>query len=231
MRVAAIAVAAGRGERLGHALPKAWVALAGRSLLGHAVAALAASDAVEVVLPVLPPGCAAPEDATHEKCLPAVVGGARRQDSVAAGLAALPDGVEWVAVHDAARALVRPEAVTRVIEAARLHGAALLALPLRDTLKRVSGGLVIATPPREEYWLAQTPQVFRLRVLREALEKARTEGRTATDCASLVEACGVPVHVVEGDPENLKITWPEDLAAAERILAERTGAMRPGEGT
>jgi len=222
MRVAAIAVAAGRGERLGQARPKALVPVAGRSLLGHAVAALAACERVDAVVPVLPPGCAVPGDAEHPKCLPAVVGGERRQDSVLAGLAALPASVEWVAVHDAARALLRPEAVTRVIEAAERHGAALLALPLRDTLKRVEDGRVLETPPREAYWLAQTPQVFRVRVLREALEKARAEGRTATDCAALVEACGVAVSVVRGDADNLKITWPEDLAAAERILAERS---------
>ena len=221
MRVAAIAVAAGRGERLGHALPKAYVRVGGRSLLGHALAALSASELVDVVLPVLPPGREPPDDARTAKSLPAVAGGARRQDSVAAGLDALPADIEWVAVHDAARALVRPEAVTRAIEGARRHGAALLAVPLRDTLKRVREGRVLETSPREDYWVAQTPQVFRVAVLREALEKARAEGRTATDCAGLVEACGVPVHVVMGDPDNWKITWASDLAIAERILAER----------
>src|SRR5436309_4722787 len=123
MRVAAIVVAAGRGERLGHALPKAFVPLCGRTLLARAVAALAASDRVDAVLPVLPAGMDPPRDAAHPKLLAAVAGGERRQDSVAAGLAALPDGVEFVAVHDAARALVRTTAVTRVIDAAIRHGA------------------------------------------------------------------------------------------------------------
>jgi 2-C-methyl-D-erythritol 4-phosphate cytidylyltransferase len=222
MRVAAIVVAAGRGERLGHSLPKAFVPLRGRSLLGHAVAALAASDRVDAVLPVLPPGMDAPRDAASAKRLPAVAGGARRQDSVAAGLAALPDTVEWVAVHDAARALVRPAAVTRVIDAAIRHGAALLAVPARDTIKRVRDGAVVETPPRDECYTAQTPQVFRAALLREALEKARAEGRVGTDCASLVEALGVRVEVVLGDPDNWKITEPEDLAAAERVLAARS---------
>jgi 2-C-methyl-D-erythritol 4-phosphate cytidylyltransferase len=221
MRVAAIVVAAGRGERLGHALPKAFVPLRGRTLLGHAVAALAASDRVDAVLPVLPRGMDAPRDAAHVKLLPAVAGGERRQDSVAAGLAALPDTVEWVAVHDAARALVRTAAVTRVIDAAIRHGAALLAVPARDTVKRVRAGVVVETPPREECWAAQTPQVFRAAVLREALEKARAERCTATDCAQLVEALGVRVHVVPGDPDNWKITDAEDLAAAERALEGR----------
>jgi 2-C-methyl-D-erythritol 4-phosphate cytidylyltransferase len=221
MRVAAILVAAGRGERLGHALPKAYVPLRGRTLLAHALAALAASDRVDAVLPVVPPGMEPPADAQSAKLLPAVAGGGRRQDSVAAGLAALPDGVEWVAVHDAARALVRPAAVTRVIDEAMRHGAALLAVPLRDTVKRVRDGVVVETPPRDECWAAQTPQVFGTALLREALAKARAEGRTGTDCAQLVEALGVRVRVVPGDPDNWKITSREDLAAAERVLEAR----------
>jgi 2-C-methyl-D-erythritol 4-phosphate cytidylyltransferase len=222
VKVVAIVVAAGRGERLGHALPKAFVPLRGRTLLGHAIAALAACERVDAVLPVLPIGMAAPGDAADPKLLPAVPGGERRQDSVAAGIAALPPSVEWVAVHDAARALVRTDAITRVIDAAIRHGAALLAVPARDTIKRVRGGVVVETPPREECWAAQTPQVFRVAVLREALEKARAEGHTATDCAQLVEALGVRVHVVPGDPDNAKITDAEDLAAAERALGAQT---------
>jgi 2-C-methyl-D-erythritol 4-phosphate cytidylyltransferase len=222
MKVVAIVVAAGRGERLGHPLPKAYVPLRGRSLLGHAVAALAASERVDAVLPVLPAGMGVPDDAAHAKLLPAAVGGERRQDSVAAGIAALPTGVEWVAVHDAARALVRPEAITRVIDAARRDGAALLAVPARDTIKRVRAGAVVETPPRDECYAAQTPQVFRVAVLREALDKARAEGREGTDCAQLVEALGVRVSVVVGDADNWKITGPEDLAAAERVLGGRS---------
>lgn len=230
MRVVAIVVGAGRGERLGHALPKAFVPLAGRPLLVHALAALGASAAVEGLLPVLPADVEAPAGllagaglppGVAAKCLAPVAGGARRQDSVGAGLAALPPGVEIVAVHDAARPLVRPDAVSRVVEAARGHGAALLAVPVGDTLKRVRDGRVIETPPRDEWWAAQTPQAFRVELLREALAKAEAEGRTGTDCAQLVEALGVAVHVVRGDPENVKITHPADLALAARILEER----------
>ena len=219
MRAAAILVAAGRGERLGSRGPKAFVPLAGRSLLARATQALLACPQIEAVLPVLPAGEAPPADADDLGLLPAAAGGARRQDSVLAGLRALPAGYEWVAVHDAARPLLRPEAVARVLEAARSCGAALLAVPVADTLKRVREGRVLETPPRHELWAAQTPQVFRVELLREALEKADAEGRTGTDCASLVEALGQPVAVVEGDRENVKITHPEDLAAAERALS------------
>jgi 2-C-methyl-D-erythritol 4-phosphate cytidylyltransferase len=225
MRTAALVLAAGRGERLGHALPKGLVPLAGRPLLLHALAALEAVDEVDLLLPVVP----ADAFERFERVLaaapglyqlaPAVEGGRERQDSVRAGLAALPADAVLVAVHDAARPCVRPEAVRRVIEAARASGAAILATPVRDTIKRVVAGRVFETPPRAECWAAQTPQVFRIEILREALAKAETDGLLGTDDAQLVEALGVPVCVVPGDPDNLKITVAEDLAVAERLLA------------
>jgi 2-C-methyl-D-erythritol 4-phosphate cytidylyltransferase len=148
-----------------------------------------------------------------------VAGGAERQDSVRAGLAALPPEVEWVAVHDAARPWVRPDDVSRVIRAARETGAAILAVPCADTVKRVKEGRVIETPPRNELWAAQTPQVFRRDWLEEAHAKAAAEGARGTDDASLVEALGLPVAVVPGDPSNRKVTTREDLAFLEAAAA------------
>jgi 2-C-methyl-D-erythritol 4-phosphate cytidylyltransferase len=225
MRVAALVLAAGRGERIRAAEPKAFLPVAGRALVVHAIEALAACDAIDVIVPVLPagaldrvaPGALGPS--ARRKLRPAVAGGAERQDSMRAGLAALPAGVELVAVHDAARALVRPADVARVVAAAERCGAALLAVPVRDTLKRVEAGRIAATVPREALWAAQTPQVFRAALLREALDKAESEGFRGTDDAQLVERLGAPVEVVEGDPGNVKITWPADLAWAEAILA------------
>jgi 2-C-methyl-D-erythritol 4-phosphate cytidylyltransferase len=234
MRVVALLLGAGRGERLGGGLPKAFVPLAGRPLVLHALEALERAAALDAVIPVLPAGelarfrelvAAGP----HPKLVAPVAGGRERQDSVRAGLAALPPGAEWVAVHDAARALVRPEAIERVVEAARRRGAALLAIPVRDTIKRVVEGRVVETPPRAACWAAQTPQVFRVEILREALAKADAEGFVATDDAELVERLGVAVTVVEGDRDNLKLTDPEDLALAERILAARAGGARGRE--
>lgn len=225
--VAALLLAAGRGERFGSDRPKAFVPLAGRPLLVHALEALCACPAVDRVVPVVASAergrfaALAERLAQGAKLAEAVAGGAERQDSVAAGLAALPGDVEWVAVHDAARPLVRAEDVARVVEAARRHGAALLAVPARDTIKRVRAGRVVDTPERAECWVAQTPQVFRTRLLREALAKAQADGFVATDDAQLVERLGVPVHVVEGDPSNLKVTWPGDLVAAEAWLRSR----------
>jgi 2-C-methyl-D-erythritol 4-phosphate cytidylyltransferase len=225
MRVAALVLGAGRGERLALAVPKAFVPLAGRPLLAHALEALLACEAIERVVPVVPSewcgrlaGVLGPT-ARHVKLAVAVAGGATRQDSLAAGLAALPRDFALVAVHDAARPFVSAEAIARVIAAARAHGAALLAAPAPDTIKRVRGGVVVETPPRDECFAAQTPQVFRADWLREGVEKAAAEGRVATDCSQLVEALGVRVHVVEGDAGNRKITDAADLAWAERRLA------------
>ena len=231
MRTVALVLAAGRGERLGHALPKGLVPLAGRPLLLHALAALEAVDELDQLIPVVPPDAfarfvqALAAAGPSRKLAAAVAGGRERQDSVRAGLAALRPDAELVAVHDAARPCVRPEAVRRVIEAARASGAAILAAPVRDTIKRVVAGRVVETPPRAECWAAQTPQVFRVEILREALAKADSEGRIGTDDAQLVEALGVAVRVVPGDADNLKITVPEDLAVAEQLLA--LAAPRP----
>lgn len=227
MRVAALVLAAGRGERLGAPVPKAFLPLAGRPLVVRALEALAARPEVECIVPVLPEleiarfRALARDYAGAEKVAEPVAGGAERQDSMRSGLAALPPGIELVAVHDAARPLVRPGDVGRVIAAAARTGAALLAVPVRDTLKRVRDGRVEETLSRAACWAAQTPQVFRLALLREALAKAEAEGFLGTDDAQLVERLGAPVEVVEGDASNLKITWPEDVALAEALWSRR----------
>lgn len=242
MTVAALVLGAGSGERLreslrageservegaAEVLPKAFVPLAGRCLLLRSLEAVAASAEVDLVVPVVAreamPRLAGLESELRQipKLRPAVAGGEERQDSVGCGLEALPGEVTHVAVHDAARPLVRPGDVSRVVRAARSCGAALLAIPVRDTIKRVEAGRVVATPPRSECYAAQTPQVFRVDWLRDALAKAEAEGVRGTDDASLVERLGVAVEVVEGDPANLKITSAEDLALAEVWLRRR----------
>jgi len=227
MSVVALLLAAGRGERFGHELPKAFVPLGGRPLILHALEALAAVPELDRIVPVASESELPrlrellAESGAHAKLAEPVAGGAERQDSVRAGVEALPAEAELVAVHDAARCLVRPAAVSRAIAVARREGAAILAVPARDTIKRVSGTRIVETPSRSECWAAQTPQVFRVELLREALAKAETEGYLGTDDAELVERLGVAVHVVPGDTDNLKLTHPEDLAVAERILQER----------
>ncbi|MGL4512009.1 MAG: 2-C-methyl-D-erythritol 4-phosphate cytidylyltransferase [Lacipirellulaceae bacterium] len=145
------------------------------------------------------------------------VGGAERSDSVRAGLAKVASDVGWVAVHDAARPCVSDAEIDRVFAAALEHGAAILAAPVRATLKRVSAGAIVETVPRDGLWEAQTPQCFR----RDLLEKAHSQGGVATDDAGLVEELGQKVVIVEGSPANLKITTKSDLKLAEAILKTR----------
>lgn len=239
MRVAALVLAAGRGQRLGAGHPKALLPLRGVPLWARSVEALAHCPSIEWIVPIVPAdalhlfgsdGVAPP---ARDKLLPPVAGGAERQDSMRAGLAALPSEAEGVAVHDAARPLVDPADVSRVVEAAARHGAALLAVPASDTVKRVREGRVIDTPAREECFAAQTPQVFRLEVLRAAMEHAVDDDFVATDDAQWVERSGSPVHVVVGQRSNLKITYPGDLAVAERFMeggAQDAALPRIGQG-
>jgi len=224
MRVTALVLAAGRGQRLGAALPKALVSVGARPLWVHAADALAAASRVEWILPVAPPGWldrfdpAELGDVARRKWHTAVAGGAERQDSVRAGLAALPAACDGVAVHDAARPGVAPGDVDRVIAAAEAHGAALLALPSADTIKRVRAQIVVETPPRSECWAAQTPQVFRRDWLQQGLDRAAADSFLGTDDAQLVERLGHPVHVVEGSARNLKVTHPGDVGVVETGL-------------
>lgn len=236
MRVAALVLGAGRGERLGESVPKAFVPLCGKPLLLHALAALAATPEIDIAIPVIGASelsrmqALEPELASIRGLQAPAIGGAERQDSMTAGLAALPADVAFVAVHDAARPLVAAAAISRVVGAARESGAAILAVPVRDTIKRVRAGVIVETPLRTECYAAQTPQVFRVDILREALEKAAAEGFIGTDDAEIVERIGVSVTVVAGDPSNIKITDRADLVAAERWLRDRRESEQGGAG-
>jgi 2-C-methyl-D-erythritol 4-phosphate cytidylyltransferase len=226
--VAALVLAAGRGERLGHALPKAFVPIAGRTLIEHSIRALSASGSIGMIVPVLEP-----DDMRRWKDLglestpglmEPVEGGAERQDSMQAGLDALPEVIEFVAVHDAARCLVAAEDIRAVVSAAQQTGAAILGERVRDTIKRVVDGLIVETPARDECWAAQTPQVIRRDWLTEAIAAARRDGRLATDDAQLIEWLENPVQMVEAHFPNPKITRPEDLVLAEALLEKATGS-------
>ncbi len=229
MSTAAILLCAGRGERLGADVPKAFVPLAGRPLFAWSLAALQACPAVDAIVVVGPLPTTrellAASGGSFDRVVAFVEGGAERQHSVARGLAAVPAEHAFVAVHDAARALVTPGVIARAIAAGREHGAAIAAVPLADTLKQVADGRIVATPPRAGLWLAQTPQVFR----RDWLEAAHAAATaTATDDAALVEAQGHGVRVAEGDPLNFKITTPADHALAEAWLARGTASEPAG---
>ncbi|MBU1742705.1 MAG: 2-C-methyl-D-erythritol 4-phosphate cytidylyltransferase [Proteobacteria bacterium] len=230
MKTTAIVPAAGSGVRLGEATPKQWLEVAGRPLVVHTLERLAACGAVDrIVLVVDDPGRAEAVLGGFDlpKLGPIVPGGVRRQDSVRAGLAAAGDA-DLVAVHDAARPLVTPDLVARVIEVAVRTGAAVAALRVEDTIKRGDeAGLVRQTIDRSGLWRVQTPQVFRTQWLVEAYARADQEDLAVTDDAGLVEAAGFAVTLVPGEAINFKVTTPEDLALARRLLA---GSVRVGHG-
>ncbi len=209
-----IVVGAGRSERMGR--DKIWAELGGRPLVAHALTALAVPPVERVALVVAADRLAAARALAATLPVPTVVvpGGARRQDSVRQGLRALGPCV-WIAVHDAARPFATRELLTRVLAAARETGAAVPAVPVRDTIKRVQAGRVVETLERAELWAVQTPQVFAGDLLARAHQAAAAD---ATDDAALVERLGGQVRVVEGAYNNVKITTPEDLLFAAWLL-------------
>ncbi len=227
--VAALVLGAGRGERLGQPLPKAFVCLAGSTLIERSIRALFESGVVGRIQPVLDPAEFErfKELELHDirSLVGPVAGGAARQDSMRGGLRSLPKEVDWVVVHDAARCLVSPTDIRRVVAMARKTGAAILAEPVRDTIKRVAEAQIVETPPRDTCWAAQTPQVMRRDWLEAAIQAAAEAGRLGTDDAQLLEWAGHPVRIVEPATPNPKITRPEDLAFAEAIVrAAETGS-------
>jgi 2-C-methyl-D-erythritol 4-phosphate cytidylyltransferase/2-C-methyl-D-erythritol 2,4-cyclodiphosphate synthase len=229
--IGVIIVAAGKGERLGGSVPKQLLDLGGRTMLQRSVAAFDNCPALSAMVVVLPAELvgdgATLVGATKHPCR-YVAGGDRRQDSVRAGLEALPAEVPIVLIHDAARPFTDQPLIDRVVAAAASTGAAVPGVPARDTVKRARLDRleVETTIPREVIWLAQTPQGFRREVLDAAVRLGST-GIAATDEAMLVELAGHPVAIVPGDERNMKITTRDDLDAARRRLA---GAPRVGTG-
>jgi 2-C-methyl-D-erythritol 4-phosphate cytidylyltransferase/2-C-methyl-D-erythritol 2,4-cyclodiphosphate synthase len=214
MRIASILVAAGSGSRFGAETPKQFLVLAGKRVIRHAAETLAA--ATDLLQPVgeLGPIGTSLEGLRH---LPPVPGGATRQDSVRAGLEALiPHNPDIVLVHDAARPLIPAGTIPALLAALEHAPGAIPAAPVADTLKRVVRGVITDTVPREGLYRAQTPQAFRFSVL---LAAHRSGIVGATDDASLVEAAGETVAIVAGSDENIKITYPEDLARLERTMS------------
>ncbi|HEY3083561.1 MAG TPA: 2-C-methyl-D-erythritol 4-phosphate cytidylyltransferase [Chloroflexota bacterium] len=218
---AALVLAAGRGTRMGAAVPdKVWAPLGGVPVLLHSLRAFERAPSVGRVVVVVREETRAAARALVEgdglgKVVAVVVGGDRRRDSVLAGLNALEDA-DVILVHDAARPLVDQDTIERGVELARAHGAALPAVPVRDTIKRVIDGRVVETPSRAELWSALTPQCFRLELLREAHAASADD---ATDDCVLVERLGHPVVVYPASARNIKITLAEDLRIAEALLA------------
>ncbi|MBU6199630.1 MAG: 2-C-methyl-D-erythritol 4-phosphate cytidylyltransferase [Xanthomonadaceae bacterium] len=217
--------AAGRGVRVGSDVPKQYLPIAGKPMLLHTLERLAAHPRIAGLMVVLEAGDARwPKWLTFDaKPVSTAIGGAGRSDSVLSGLRALSDKVEefqFVLVHDAARPCVRAADISNLIERGIPAGGALLAAPVRDTLKRADVlGRVAATEPREARWRALTPQLFRCGELVGALESARAAGIAVTDEAMAMERMGHKPLLVEGSEDNIKVTTPADFALAQFLLA------------
>lgn len=239
-RTTAIIAAGGSGIRMGLAMPKQFAKLAGIPILVHAIRAFQDAPSINAIIVVAPERFLEQtkkliDDHGLSSVTTVVTGGARRQDSVYAGLNNLPADCEMVAVHDGARPLISPALIERCILEAAQYGAAIAALPVKDTLKSVGEeNLIRHTVDRAKLWQAQTPQVVRRDWLEKAYEKTAADDFTATDEASLLEYAGQSVRVVEGAESNIKITRPEDLLIAEALLMNtrvtRDTGIRVGHG-
>ena len=231
---AAIIAAGGSGERFGGAAGKQLAVVAGLPVLSHTLLAFDACPDVEAVVVVTHPDRVdeyqrvAVDAAGIRKVIAVVAGGSTRVQSVRAGLAALPEGVDLVAVHDGARAAIEPGTISAAFHALAKHAqidGVVVGHPSVDTLKEVDAdGHVVATPDRNRYWIAQTPQVFRASALSRAYWRAGIAGIEGTDDAALVEALGGTILMVAGPRSNLKVTVPEDLEMLSAILTARRKA-------
>lgn len=213
---------------MGGSVPKQFLTIGGLPLVVHSLRVLQAAPVIDGVILAVPEAeigyCQSQIILPHgfTKVTHIVPGGVERQDSVRHALAAVAEDIEIVLVHDAVRPFITTRMVEEVVSAARASGAAIIALPMRDTVKQVgSDRVIVRTVDRHSLWLAQTPQAFRRDWLSEAHQKAHLEGVQATDDAFLIEWFGRPVSVVEGSGENIKVTRPEDLTIGEAIWTSR----------
>ncbi|MBP2628308.1 MAG: 2-C-methyl-D-erythritol 4-phosphate cytidylyltransferase [Firmicutes bacterium] len=229
--VTAIVLAAGQGKRMNSSLNKVFMLLADQPILLHSVLTFSACPEVDNLVVV-----AAHDEVIHVENMlnsltgikpwQVVLGGSERQYSIANALKILSQTTDIVLVHDGARPLVNTQCINNVIQAATVHQAAVVAVPVKDTIKTVNdSGTVTGTPERHTLWSIQTPQGFNANILRQAYEQAAQDGYLGTDDASLVERIGARVKIVDGSYENIKVTTPEDLIIAEALMKGRINAL------
>lgn len=227
--VSAIIVAAGKGIRMNSGTRKQYIAVAGRPILGHTLHKFDACDRIDIIYLLVPEA-----DFDHcrksvlstinpNKPIRLVAGGAERQDSVYNGLLALEEKSGLVVIHDGVRPLIQPDLIASCIQGAMKTGACIAGIPAFDTIKQADDtGTIEKTLSREGLWLAQTPQVFRYDLIREAHDRALREDFHGTDDAILVERLGHFVTIINGSKTNIKITTEEDLVVAETLLEEES---------
>ena len=221
-RCGAVIVAAGSASRMG-GIDKVMAPLNGEPMIVRTVRAFQNCDAISEIVVVTREDLILPITslcAQMDKVQAVVAGGSSRQESVHLGLNALSDKCKLAAIHDGARPLISWQIIDRVVRAANTYGAAAPAIPVKDTIKVVQGGVVKETPDRASLQAVQTPQVFDFDILRGALKKAKQDGAQVTDDCSAVERMGMAVKIVEGEERNLKVTTPLDLKIAQLLLEE-----------
>jgi 2-C-methyl-D-erythritol 4-phosphate cytidylyltransferase len=224
MKTTALIVAAGSSVRFGGSIPKQFVAVAGRPLLAWTLERFENARSIDDIVMVVA------EDrllnlsdeimagSRPTKVVKVIAGGATRQESVLRGLESLSESTRLVAIHDGARPLTSPLDIDAVVQAAAVEKAAILASRVPDTVKKVADGYVMSTLNRNDFWLAQTPQVFERELILAVHRRAAREGIDATDDATLVEAAGYKVRVVESTSPNMKVTTRDDLRIVEALL-------------
>jgi len=221
MRTAAIIVAAGKSRRFSHKVRKQFANLKGKPVFLWSVEAFSKISAVKQIILVLPKEDMLKYNNLAKKSgLTIVAGGRERHDSVKAGLKAVKNDIDYVAIHDGARPLIRKEIIVNALRLAEKHGASVVAVPAKETIKvSVDGIKVNTTIPRDTVWLAQTPQVFRLAIINEAYASLRV--KFVTDDAQVLELYGKTACIVPGDNSNIKITEKADIETAEMLLGQR----------
>lgn len=227
MKVGAIIAAAGSGRRMKSDRPKQFLALNGTPIIVHTIRKFDACSAIDYIIVTAPRESLDEvsqlvKSAGFRKSVAVVEGGERRQDSVSVGMNHLQPGTEIIAVHDGVRPFVPVADIENAVREAERSGAAILAVPIVDTVKQAEKDLVQSTLTREHLVLAQTPQVFRTNILKEAFELAAKDEYYGTDESSLVERMGHPIAIVRGSERNIKITRPSDLTLARAFLEEET---------
>lgn len=231
MKTVVLVPAAGMGKRMGASVNKQYLLLGNRPILAHTLQLFQDAPFIDEIYPIIPEDEIAycqkeiVDAYGFDKVKRIVAGGAERQYSVLNGLRAINTCEEddIVVIHDGVRPFVPVNVLLRSIEMAMVHDSALVAVPVKDTIKIVDEGFAVETPQRETLWLAQTPQTFRYGVIRSAHELAESEGFLGTDDASLLERLGDKVHIVIGDYRNIKITTPDDMVLGEAFLSSLSG--------
>jgi len=226
MKVIAIIVAAGSGKRMGHSTKKQFLCIGSKPILAYTLDIFDSVEEIERIILVIPRGwkryCQKEiiEKFGYRKEIEVISGGARRQDSVACGLALVSSDYEIVIIHDGVRPFVTRRIIVESIAKARKFGACIVAVPVTDTIKMVNReGVIERTLPREHLWRVQTPQTFQVSLIKKAYAKALKDRFYGTDDAQLVERINRPVKVISGDYRNIKITTKEDLILAKKLLS------------